>query len=354
MVGQTLDPWSHLLAVLSSVTYDKYDPFDIINTKYKVFGPTGAGIDADILIPRPLSAERGLLTCPIIVRIHGGFLVTGSSLYPPWFSNWILDYAIQNEAIIISPNYRLLPEATGEDILEDMYDFWNWLQGDSLSHAIRDAGYPHIGPATDKTLIVGESAGGYLAMQLALTYPSKIRAVVGAYPILDPKDKFYTEAYQKPILRVPNMANDIIEQHLASLRASHTPRIVTAAESPERLRLAFAVFQNGRLLEFLGSRNNPELFPMERVERLAAVGRLKVPPLFIFHGEQDSAVPVEGTRRFVNLLHQKGHVGQVHIYIQDGDHGFDFDATLETPWLRSGLEMISEAWMGSKDGTLHL
>ncbi|GLB07882.1 hypothetical protein AtubIFM57258_003250 [Aspergillus tubingensis] len=353
MAGQTLDPWSHLLKVLSSVKYDKYEPLHIINTEYKSFGQTSAGIDVDILIPRALSAERGLLTCPIIVRIHGGFLITGSSLYPPWFSNWILDYAIQNGAIIVSPNYRLLPEASGEDILEDIYDFWTWLQGDSLSHAVKDAGYPHIKLATDKTLIVGESAGGYLAMQLALTYPSEIRAVIGAYPILDPKARFYTETYQKPILRVPNMPNDIIEQHLASMRASQPGRIVTAAESPERLKLAFAVFQNGRLLEFLGSQN-PELFPIERVERLAAVGRLKLPPLFIFHGEQDSAVPAAGTRRFAELLHEKGNAGQVNMYIQDGDHGFDFDATLQTPWLRNGLEMISKAWMGSNHSTLHL
>lgn len=70
-----------------------------------------------------------------------------------------MDYATHNGAIIVSPNYRLLPEATGEDILEDIYDFWTWLQGDSLSHAVKDAGYPRIKPATDKTLIVGESAG---------------------------------------------------------------------------------------------------------------------------------------------------------------------------------------------------
>ena len=88
MAGRTLDPWSHLLKVLSSVKYNKYEPFYIINTEYKSFGQTSAGIDVDILIPRALSAERGLLTCPIIVRIHGGFLVV-QSYY--WFRLFFTD-----------------------------------------------------------------------------------------------------------------------------------------------------------------------------------------------------------------------------------------------------------------------
>lgn len=194
--------------------------------------------------------------------------------------------------------------------------------------------------------------GGYLAVQLALSYPTQIRAVIGAYPMLDLKAKFYTEPYHKPIIRVPNVSNDVIEEHLASLKALRFPSTVTAADAPERLKLAFSIFQNGRLLEFLGS-ENPDLFPMERIRRLAAMKRLELPPLFIFHGEEDSAVPAEGSKRFISLLHQQGHAGQMKLHIQDGDHGFDFDATLQTGWLRDGLEMISKAWVGCENDIPH-
>lgn len=194
-------------------------------------------------------------------------------------------------------------------------------------------------------------------MQLALSYPSHIRAVIGAYPILDLKSRFYTEAYSKPIIGVPNVSSDIIEKHLAALRDSRSPSIVTAADSPERLRLAFSIFQYGRLFEFLRPADgggDPRFFPMDRVERLAVLGRLELPPLFLFHGEQDSAVPAEGTRKFASLLQGLGHKGDVKVYIQDGDHGFDYNATLETGWLKDGLGMISKAWIGCNDNISHL
>lgn len=259
-----------------------------------------------------------------------------------------------------------------------MDDFWAWLRSGAIDEAINKAGHDNIKPDVDKTLLVGESAGklpswlptsgvkglpyewsqgGYLAMQLALSYPSHIRAVIGAYPILDLKSRFYTEAYSKPIIGVPNVSSDIIEKHLAALRDSRSPSIVTAADPPERLRLAFSIFQYGRLFEFLRPADgggDPRFFPMDRVERLAVLGRLELPPLFLFHGEQDSAVPAEGTRKFASLLQGLGHKGDVKVYIQDGDHGFDYNATLETGWLKDGLGMISKAWIGCNGGISHL
>ncbi|OJJ01284.1 hypothetical protein ASPVEDRAFT_82808 [Aspergillus versicolor CBS 583.65] len=377
MTPETTDPFSKLMLSLSALNVDKYGAFKTINTNYKILD-IGRGIDTDILIPQTLLCQKTGPSCPIIVRIHGGFLVTGSSLYPPWFSDWILEYAIQNNAIIVSPNYRLLPEASGSDILEDINDVWAWLRSGAMDQAIQKAGYDNIKPNIDKTLLVGESAGkfglysrlllphhgfqltiwmeskgGYLAMQLALSYPSHIRALIGAYPILDLKSPFYTEAYAKPIIGVPNVPSDIIETHLAALRGSRSPSIVTAADPPERLRLAFSIFQNGRLLEFLGAGDgdgeDPRFFPLERVERLAALGRLDLPPLFLFHGKQDSAVPAEGTTKFASLLQRVEHI----VYIQDGDHGFDYNATLETGWLKDGLGMISKAWVGN-DSISHL
>lgn len=46
-------------------------------------------------------------------------------LYTPW----IMDYTLAYEAIIVSPNYRLLPESTGLDIMKDPSDFWKWTKG---------------------------------------------------------------------------------------------------------------------------------------------------------------------------------------------------------------------------------
>lgn len=158
--------------------------------------------------------------------------------------------------------------------------------------------------------------------------------------MLDLRTPFYTEAYPKPIVGVPNLSNQIIDDHLAT---TFTGTHITAADPPDRLQLAFAIVQNGRFLEFFGQ--DRRLFPTERLEDLAALGPVHLPTLFIFHGEQDSAVPASGSKKFIQLLRSKAPHVNAKLYIQNGDHGFDFNASLATPWLKDGLEMISRDWL---------
>ncbi|SPJ92826.1 uncharacterized protein FTOL_13791 [Fusarium torulosum] len=91
--------------------------------------------------------------------IHGGFLITGSSLFPAWFSKWALDFAEQHNAIIISPNYRLLPEVKGRDIIHDMANFWAWVHSGGPARHLASARGPDTKLDLSHTLLVGESAG---------------------------------------------------------------------------------------------------------------------------------------------------------------------------------------------------
>ncbi|KAJ5097064.1 alpha/beta-hydrolase [Penicillium angulare] len=346
------NPFFDLMNALSSLDVDKFQSFKILTTKYKKIEQNNVGILTDILIPYNLLKGPNNQKCPVIVRIHGGFLVTGSSRYAPWFSTWILEYALENNAIIVSPNYRLLPEANGKDILDDMNTFWDWLHAGGASQCLKEAGHLNIIPDIGRILLLGESAGGYLAIQLALSYPSLVRGVVAAYPMLDLKAPFYKESFSKPIVGVPNMPNMLIDEHIG-FKSGPAPPTITAADPPERLKLAFSMVQNGRFLEFFGH-DNPELFPMERVHNIAMSGKQKLPPIFIFHGEQDSAVPVDGSRQFVSLLRDVYPEGEIQFHVQDGDHGFDVDASLKTPWLANGLQMISKSWLKSPVDLSHL
>lgn len=57
----------------------------------------------------------------------------------------------------MSPDYRLLPEATGTDILEDVSSFWEWVhKGLSTELAKID---DSISADLSSILVVGESAG---------------------------------------------------------------------------------------------------------------------------------------------------------------------------------------------------
>lgn len=112
--------------------------------------------------------------------------VLGESLYPDWMCQWTLDYLLTHSAILVTPNYRLMPEATGSKIASDVADFWAWLFT-SFPDYLASA-HPGTEADLDRICCTGASAGGYLAVQSAFARNQaygRIRAIIGAYPMLD-------------------------------------------------------------------------------------------------------------------------------------------------------------------------
>lgn len=157
--------------------------------------------------------------------------------------------------------------------------------------------------------------------------------------MLDMKAPYYNRAFEKPIVGVPNLPDDLITEFLANKHQQANPP--TEADPPHRLALALAMVQNGCVLEFLG--NEAELFPLERIAR-SRPGLF--PPTVVLHGSEDTAVPVEGTRAFVDALRRVDPGIDFHVVIKPGEHGFDAAETLEAPWLAEVLEFVSRAWLG--------
>ncbi|KAG4295281.1 hypothetical protein FPRO06_01865 [Fusarium proliferatum] len=329
-----------LTNVLHSVKSDIFDPFTITRTYYE---SAGAQIGVDILIPRRLKSQNP----PVIVRIHGGFLITGSSLFPAWFSKWVLDFAEEQDAVIISPNYRLLPEVKGRDIIHDMGNFWNWLHSGGPSRHLAAIRQHKLQLNLIRTLLVGESAGGYLALQSVLSGFVRPKAIIALYPMVDMKAAHFTEYYDKSIVGVPNYPNEDVDKFLS---VNVVKPAITEADPPVRLDSAMAVVHNGRYLELLGE--DPDLFVLERIKKAALTSsnyeKSLFPPLFLLHGEGDTAVPVDGTRKLVDYLQRFDPNTQIHLAIRPGDHGFDFKATIDEPWLREGLDFVVGSWLDSK------
>ena len=72
------DPYSRLLQALSALdTPDKYDSFKVSKASYKHLG--GSSIHTDLLIPSRLLSTNAQSRCPVMVRVHGGFLVRAPS-----------------------------------------------------------------------------------------------------------------------------------------------------------------------------------------------------------------------------------------------------------------------------------
>lgn len=144
--------------------------------------------------------------------------------------------------------------------------------------------------------------GGYLALQSGLMYSSpRIKAVVASYPMIDMKSPWFSQSSEKLIFNIPMLPEAVLNDHLATI---HAGGIVTSADPPDRLNLMFAIIQQGRILEFLGK--DPFLFPLETIESVKMF-----PPLFIYHGRDDSVVPAEGTEKVCGKIYTKLARGKI-------------------------------------------
>ena len=263
--------------------------------------------------------------------------MTGASLLPLFFTNWILDLALLRGAIIVSADYRLIPEATGMDVLSDVSDLWTWVNGELqslLSSRTAAAAPPQIDFA--HILVVGDSSGGWLAMQSALTQPAgSIKAVIGLYPQLDVRDPFFNTRFEKPLFGMPMLPAEIVDSRVKAMAPG---AVVTSAYLPSRLDLTCSLVQNGRFLEFLGE--SRELCPVEMVASAE-----HMPAVLILHGRDDSAVPVGGSERFVDALQKRLPGVPVRLDVRAGDHGFDGEATMEEEWLKADVDFVTGYWL---------
>ena len=167
--------------------------------------------------------------------------------------------------------------------------------------------------------------------------------MIAQYPMLDMLSDHFTRCYSKPIVGVPNYPPSVVEKFLANMSGA-----ITEADPPTRLDLAIAAVQNGCYLDFMG--DDPDLFVFEELKRIKSEmsnnshGRL-FPPLYLLHGEQDSAVPVEGTRKLIEYIRDIDPAAKLHVAIREGEHGFDFSASVKDDWMREGLGFIATEWI---------
>ncbi|KAJ9615822.1 hypothetical protein H2200_001899 [Cladophialophora chaetospira] len=337
---------------MATISFPKFAAFTVLSTTYKTVH--GHPIEVYTLIPKlllenitPASQSQSSskpAPLPLVVKFHGGFLVAGDAIYEEWFPQWLVDYTLQHSALVVLPNYRLLPEANGLEILEDVHDFWAWLKTDFQTYLKKEAEGVEVD--LGKVLVTGESAGGYLSIQSALGSSGGLaKACVATYPVLDVSSRFYTEEYEKAILGAPMLPKEVLAEHIEAIEEdakNGKKRVVTGATPPQRLPFALSIVQQGLYKKFLG--DDKILDPFQRVDDVDAKD---MPPILIIHGKEDTAVPVEGSEKWVEKVKGKFGNEKVELILRPGDHGFDNEPsiTLEAPWLKDGLVTATEAWL---------
>jgi acetyl esterase/lipase len=155
----------------------RFAPFTRHDVPYHVIN--GVPLMATILTPARISNSRGGVVSdkkyPVMVRWHGGGFIVGHRMYEPWFAQWLLDLALDHQAIIVTPDYRLMPESTGTEILSDVAHFWRWLQRDfpRYMEQQQQQGLPR--PDVGNILCCGESSGGFISVYNAFHLDSMLQ-----------------------------------------------------------------------------------------------------------------------------------------------------------------------------------
>lgn len=330
-----------------------FDGFNIIHETYvqrsaNSYPPTP--IAAKILLPKTLPPGKH----PILINWHGGGLYSASALFPPFFPTFLLPFALKHNVIIISPDYTLLPSPNGlADICADITAFWSWLQQDFASVLAAQA--PAHEADLAKIVVVGGSAGGYLATVFALNYVEHVQGLCLGYPMLDFDSDWWklgSRAIGAPSSMYLPESNLPSDEELAKKLEAFKAGPVVSEGGPERMGLGSTLFRAGFFHRFANPDDrlvdDPMVWPMRRVQK----GEKLPQRVWVFHGDSDTVVPVQGSRVFVEVL--KEHKGTEVRYdeVEGMEHGFDGTvvegrwAGVEDPVLVKGMKWLVEGWRG--------
>lgn len=257
--------------------------------------------------------------------------VTGDCIYAPWFAAYFIPLIHRTAAIVVSPNYRLVPEHSGAEILEDLADFWTWLLHGGLTSYLA-AQNIDVECDFDHILASGDSAGGYLALMSGLTQArGTIKAVLAQYPMTDSLRRGPTDS----IVGQPVPSASLLNEHINAVQPGI---VVSSCVPPARMDLSYVLSAHGRYLEFFGK--DRMMWPIELVDE-----KKWLPPTWIHHGDADTAVSIEDSKAFVAKCEAFGLEVRLEV-LKGEEHGFDTQAKEDDEtWLKGGLRWVEEKWL---------
>jgi len=310
----------------------RFDSFNVYRIPYKKIGEHE--IEAGILVPKGLKAGKHA----VMVKFHGGGLVTGDCLYADWIGAFFIPLIHRTSSIVVLPNYRLVPEHTGQDILSDLADFWSWFHAGSVEKFLNSQSDSAEGGGValdyNKVLVSGDSAGGYMALMSGLTQPKgKIKAILAQYPMT----KYLRHEPGPTFFGMPSPPESVLAEHLKTMAPG---TVVSSAVPPARMELSYALATYGHYLTYFGKE--------EKMWPIGLVGeKTWLPPTWIIHGDADSAVDVEDSRAFVDKCKGLEEGVEVKFTVREGmEHGFDGAMKEdEEPWLKEGLAWVEGKWL---------
>lgn len=181
----------------------------------------------------------------------------------------------------VSADYRLAPQASVGEILEDVKDCIAFIRKELSGHADRGA------LDVSRLAVSGSSAGGYLALLAGLYADPKPNVILPIYPITDPLGTFFTNPQPPPMGRYSPS-----KEEMAPYLDPKANQVANCGPLGEDARMHMYVYM-------LASANLAELYHVPKAQdaepyRVSrCVYEQRLPPAYFLHGDADSAVGVE-------------------------------------------------------------
>jgi acetyl esterase/lipase len=210
---------------------------------------------------------------PALLVIHSGGWREGSREE----ARRLLGPLARRGYVAVAPQYRLAPDNPFPAALLDLKAAVRWLRGNAASLRIDPQ---RIGA-------IGFSAGGHLALLLAVTGPN---------------DGYDTEA-----------GKGAASSSIQAVVNFYGPTDLTATDFPEMTA--------GMIKDLLGGTavQKPELARQASPVTWVSAGD---PPILMIQGSEDDTVPVNQSTRLGDAIKRAGVTGRVHI-VPGAKHGFD-------------------------------
>ena len=263
----------------------------------------------------------------VFIFYHGGFMITGDKTI--WVSPWMVKACEKRNWLFLSANYRLLPEATGLDIVVDIKKLHEWVTK-SMNAELG------ISADTSKLILAGGSAGGYMCLVSALNMP--VKASIVLYPVADVAGAPYVnQVLFKDAL--PQSEADNVVKEMKEAKGRYVQGFVPVmnpdgSEDSTNYRYKYvrSILMNNLMPDFLtgieGMGNKiraggPGVIPQECRAAFPLVDPLPptYPPTIILHGDKDTATPIEEAYATVERLQEAGIPHEL-IVVKGRDHGF--------------------------------